>query len=340
MGWCINKNMKKALLLILCILITSCASKPFGTGAWNCTVTGMQIKPQGKNILISLLDNSCGYNYEQIDAKSWKISLKRGKIKSHTPYIDNVSSQDILDIHIDKKEIIFDFAKNGVLTQQTRNTFLYKQNNFKAEIPAEKALYIERVDCYSKSITIKSNGALHSNYGVLYNGQKYLDIYNVPLKKGYKQDKKCRNISSPVKLAYPERIRYFINNIESDLSVHNTQAGILLSYDNSNNFLITDIYEENTPALQKIILETSSNIRVLSVNSDKNNTTVVLEGKYRIIKNSADKNKFLGKIFKNMELKQKAAVTEIKFNNKSANIKNYISIDRVDNKLIIYATKL
>lgn len=343
MGLCISRIMKKAVLLFLCIFITSCASKSYNAVENNCTVKSINITSQDKNLLINFVDNGCTYSYEQVDTASWKISVKNGKLKSSSLDINGDSDGDIIGFFISKKDnfIEFNFAKKGVLTQNTSNTFIYNQTNYKKEIPAEKASYIERMDCYEHRINITSNGALYSTYGELYNGQKYIDIFNVSLKQGYTHGKDCVNISSPVTLKYPKRLRYFINDIQSELVINNTKTGIALSfYDDVEGHLITGIREENTQALQKIIIETSSNIRVLSVDSNKDNTIVVLNGKYDVIKKASYKNEFMGNFFKNIEVNKKSEVTEIKLNNRTAGLKNFISIDRVDNKLIIYATKM
>lgn len=333
--------MKKILLIFLCIFLSSCALKSNNITANNCTVSAVQLIEDNKNIRISFKDNGCKYDYKQLDKKVWKISVNNGSFSSFSPNAENTIKKDVPVIKKNDKEVILYFAENGVLSQKNDNVFIYNQRDFIENISKEKASYIESIECLNKEVVIKSNGALRSTYGKLYNGQKYIDIFDVSLKKGYSNSTICKNISSPVLLSYPKRIRYFINNIKSDVFINNIENGISLSLkENKNNPLITNISEDKTLTRQKIILETSSNVDVVSISNTPSYTKVILNGRYNIINRAANKAKLKGAVFKKIEIDKKSTVTEIKLYNKSTLTKNYISIDRVDNKLIIYATKI
>lgn len=333
--------MIKILLIFLCIFLSSCALKSNNITANNCTVSAVQLTEDNKNIKISFKDTGCRYDYKQLDKKVWKISVNNGRFSSFSPNAENTIKKDVPVIKKNEKEVILYFTKNGVISQKNHNTFIYNQRDFRENISREKASYIESIKCLENEVIIKSNGALHSTYGKLYNGQKYIDIFDVSLKKGYTGSTTCKNISSPVILSYPKRIRYFVNNIKGDVFINNIENGISLSLnENKNNPLITNISEVKTLTRQKIILETSSNINVVSINSTSGYTKIILKGRYNVIARAVNRTKLKGDIFKKIEINKKSTVTEIKLYNKSALTKNYISIDRVDNKLIIYATKV
>lgn len=333
--------MKKVLLIVLCVFLSSCALKNNNIVANNCTVSAMQLIEDNQNIRISFKDNGCQYNYKQLDKKVWKISVNNGNFSSFSPNAENTIKKDVPVIKKNEKEVILYFAEHGIISQKKYNTFIYNQGDLKENISREKASYIESIECLNKEVIIKSNGALRSFYGKLYNGQKYIDIFDVSLKKGYINSTACKNISSPVLLSYPKRIRYFINNIKGDIFINNIENGISLSLkENKNNPLITNILEEKTLTRQKVILETSSNLNVVSVSVMPSYTKIILNGRYNIISRASNKAKLKGAVFNKIEINKKSTVTEIKLYNKSTLTKNYISIDRVDNKLIIYATKI
>lgn len=332
--------MKKAVVLLFCVLcFSACASKN-NISRNDCVVSSMQIVEDNRNIKIDFIDNGCKYSYKQLENKVWQIKVYNGTFALFTPNAENGIKKDVPVIKKNNKEVILYFAENGYISQKNNNSFIYNQKEYKKNISSAKASYIENIICSNKKVEIQGNGAFRANYGMLLNGQKYVDIFDVTLKSNYIHSTNCKNIKKPVMLLYPRRIRYFIDNINGDVFINNSEKGVILSLNEKlDNPLITAILEEKTLIKQKIIFETTSNINVLSVNSTPGYTTIILKGRYNIIPKALGKSKLKGSIFKNIEINKKSTVTEIRLYNKSTISKNYISVDRVDNKLIIYAVK-
>lgn len=340
MGLFIKNSMKKVVILIICILITSCAAKNTTTYIKNCSVSNMLLHNDGGNIRISFYDNGCKYIYKQIDKKTYKITLENGNFSTFTPNAEPAVKKDVPVIKKNSNEVIIYFAENGVLSQKNDNVFLYNQSQSLQNIPSKEASYIKNIECMEKEVIVESDGALKTKTGILYNGQKYLDIFDVSLKKDYTHSANCKNISKPNALIYPKRIRYFINDIQGNMFVSNTAGGIILSLNNKDaNLLLTSIKEEKSLTKQKITLETSSKIEVVSSLITPSYTTIILKGRYNMINRVINKSKLKGPVFKRIEINKKTSVTEIKLYNRSSLLKNFISADMVDNKLIIYATK-
>ena len=185
MGLFINSSMKKVVILIICILITSCAAKNNTTYIKNCSVSNMLLHNDGGNIRISFYDNGCKYIYRQIDKKTYKITLENGNFSTFTPNAEPAVKKDVPVIKRNSNEVIIYFAENGVLSQKNDNVFLYNQSQSLQNIPSKEASYIKNIECMEKEVVIESDGALKTKTGILYNGQKYLDIFDVSLKKDY-----------------------------------------------------------------------------------------------------------------------------------------------------------
>ena len=67
--------MKKVVILIICIFITSCAAKQQNIYSKNCSVTNMLLHNDAGNIKITFFDNGCKYIYKQTDKKTYKIQI-------------------------------------------------------------------------------------------------------------------------------------------------------------------------------------------------------------------------------------------------------------------------
>ena len=341
MGLYIRNNiMKKVVILIICVFITSCAAKQQNIYSKNCSVTNMLLHNDAGNIKITFFDNGCKYIYKQTDKKTYKITLENGSFSTFTPNAEPAVKKDVPVIKKNSNEVIIYFAENGEKKKKSDNVFLYNQSQSIHNIPSKEASYIKSIECMEKEVVIESDGALTTKTGILYNGQKYIDIFDVSLKKDYIHSANCKNISKPYALIYPKRIRYFIDDIKGNMFVSNTAGGIILSLNKKDeNLLVTNIREEKTLTKQKVVLETSSNIQVVSSLITPSYTTIILKGRYNMISKIVNRSKLKGPVFKRIEINKKSSVTEVKLYNRSSLLKNYISADMVDNKLIIYATK-
>ena len=221
--------MKKVVILIICIFITSCAAKQQNIYSKNCSVTNMLLHNDAGNIKITFFDNGCKYIYKQTDKKTYKITLENGSFTTFTPNAEQTVKKDVPVIKKNSNEVIIYFAENGVLSQKSDNVFLYNQSQSIHNIPSKEASYIKSIECMEKEVVIESDGALTTKTGILYNGQKYIDIFDVSLKKDYIHSANCKNISKPYALIYPKRIRYFIDDIKGNMFVSNMAGGIILS---------------------------------------------------------------------------------------------------------------
>lgn len=328
MGWCID-YMKFFLSIILLILLSSCAAK---TGE-NCISSSLSIWAENKNINITLKDNGCRYNIHKMPENIWKIEVENGSYSPFTPKAEKDVKKYVPVIKKNDKEVLLFFTANGRLLQNGKSSFIYIQDNL-SYTPERKAGYIEKIICGSDDI-IKSNGAVSFKLSSLYNGQKYLDIFNVSLKNDYSHNNKCQSVSKPVTLRFPKRVRYFLND---DYNVYSNGADIIISKNNYNtNRYIIDIIEEKTHKTQKIKLEFSNNLEVTASNITPNYVSVIIKGRYELIKNISNIIELKGSILKKIEINTKSSVTEIKIY-KSRLIKNpFISVDKVDNNIIIYA---
>ena len=211
------------------------------------------------------------------------------------------------------------------------------QNTF-LDIPERKAGYIEEAVCSNDKTVIKSNGAVIFNSGTLYNGRKYIDIYNISLKKGYVHNNKCNIISAPAALRFPKRVRYFLN--KDSINLYSDGKNIIISNKNNNNQMyLTDINEEKTLKTQKIKLEFSKNIEIAASNITPGYTTIILKGRYEPLQNIPHSKSLKGYIFKQIDITSKSEVTEIRLYTGTMVKEPFISVDKVDNNIIIYAGK-
>ena len=332
MGWCIN-YMKFFLYLCIALMVSSCAVKQKS----ECISSSLLISRDNNNINLFMQDNGCKYTIHKMPENIWKIEVENGSFSAFTPKAEKDVKKFLPVIKKNNKEILLFFASSGSLTQnKNSSSFTYMQNTF-LDIPERKAGYIEEILCSTDKTVIKSNGAVVFNSGSLYNGRKYIDIYNISLKKGYVHNK-CSTVSSPVSLRFPKRVRYFL--ISDNLNLYSDGKNIIISNQKNNNHLfLTDINEEKTLKTQKIKLEFSKNIEIAASNITSGYTTIILKGRYEPLQNIPHSKSLKGTVFKQIDITPKSEVTEIRLYTGSIIKQPFISIDKVDNNIIIYADK-
>lgn len=332
MGWCIN-YMKFFLYLCIALMVSSCAVKHKS----ECISSSLLISRDNNNINLLMQDNGCKYTIHKMPENIWKIEVENGSFSAFTPKAEKDVKKFLPVIKKNNKEILLFFASRGSLTQnKNSSSFTYTQNTA-FNIPERKAGYIEEILCSNDKTVIKSNGAVVFNSGSLYNGRKYIDIYNISLKKGYVHDK-CSTVSAPVSLRFPKRVRYFF--ISDNLNLYSDGKNIIISNQKNNNHLfLTDINEEKTLKTQKIKLEFSKNIEIAASNITPGYTTIILNGRYEPLQNIPHSKSLKGAVFKQVDITPKSEVTEIRLYTGSIIKEPFISIDKVDNNIIIYADK-
>lgn len=332
MGWCIN-YMKFFLYLCIALMVSSCAVKQKS----ECISSSLLISRDNNNINLLMQDNGCKYTIHKMPENIWKIEVENGSFSAFTPKAEKDVKKFLPVIKKNNKEILLFFASRGSLTQnKNSSSFTYTQNTA-FNIPERKAGYIEEILCSNDKTVIKSNGAVVFNSGSLYNGRKYIDIYNISLKKGYVHDK-CSTVSAPVSLRFPKRVRYFF--ISDNLNLYSDGKNIIISNQKNNNYLfLTDINEEKTLKTQKIKLEFSKNIEIAASNITPGYTTIILKGRYEPLQNIPHSKSLKGAVFKQIDITPKSEVTEIRLYTGSIIKEPFISIDKVDNNIIIYADK-
>ncbi len=332
MGWCIN-YMKFFLYLCIALMVSSCAVKQKS----ECISSSLLISRDNNNINLLMQDNGCKYTIHKMPKNIWKIEVENGSFSTFTPKAEKDVKKFLPVIKKNNKEILLFFASRGSLTQnKNSSSFTYTQNTA-FNIPERKAGYIEEILCSNDKTVIKSNGAVVFNSGSLYNGRKYIDIYNISLKKGYVHDK-CSTVSAPVSLRFPKRVRYFF--ISDNLNLYSDGKNIIISNQKNNNHLfLTDINEEKTLKTQKIKLEFSKNIEIAASNITPGYTTIILKGRYEPLQNIPHSKSLKGAVFKQVDITPKSEVTEIRLYTGSIIKEPFISIDKVDNNIIIYADK-
>ena len=332
MGWCIN-YMKFFLYLCIALMVSSCAVKHKS----ECISSSLLISRDNNNINLLMQDNGCKYTIHKMPENIWKIEVENGSFSAFTPKAEKDVKKFLPVIKKNNKEIFLFFASRGSLTQnKNSSSFTYTQNTA-FNIPERKAGYIEEILCSNDNTVIKSNGAVVFNSGSLYNGRKYIDIYNISLKKGYVHDK-CSTVSAPVSLRFPKRVRYFF--ISDNLNLYSDGKNIIISNQKNNNHLfLTDINEEKTLKTQKIKLEFSKNIEIAASNITPGYTTIILKGRYEPLQNIPHSKSLKGAVFKQADITPKSEVTEIRLYTGSIIKEPFISIDKVDNNIIIYADK-
>lgn len=332
MGWCIN-YMKFFLYLCIALMVSSCAVKQKS----ECISSSLLISRDNNNINLLMQDNGCKYTIHKMPENIWKIEVENGSFSAFTPKAEKDVKKFLPVIKKNNKEILLFFASRGSLTQnKNSSSFTYMQNTF-LDIPARKAGYIEEILCSNDKTVIKSNGAVVFNSGSLYNGRKYIDIYNISLKKGYVHNK-CSTVSAPVSLRFLKRVRYFL--ISDNLNLYSDGKNIIISNQKNNNHLfLTDINEEKTLKTQKIKLEFSKNIEIAASNITPGYTTIILKGRYEPLQNIPHSKSLKGAVFKQIDITPKSEVTEIRLYTGSIIKEPFISIDKVDNNIIIYADK-
>lgn len=332
MGWCIN-YMKFFLYLCIALMVSSCAVKHKS----ECISSSLLISRDNNNINLLMQDNGCKYTIHKMPENIWKIEVENGSFSAFTPKAEKDVKKFLPVIKKNNKEILLFFASRGSLTQnKNSSSFTYTQNTA-FNIPERKAGYIEEILCSNDKTVIKSNGAVVFNSGSLYNGRKYIDIYNISLKKGYVHNK-CSTVSAPVSLRFPKRVRYFF--ISDNLNLYSDGKNIIISNQKNNNHLfLTDINEEKTLKTQKIKLEFSKNIEIAASNITPGYTTIILKGRYEPLQNIPHSKSLKGAVFKQIDITPKSEVTEIRLYTGSIIKEPFISIDKVDNNIIIYADK-
>lgn len=332
MGWCIN-YMKFFLYLCIALMVSSCAVKQKS----ECISSSLLISRDNNNINLLMQDNGCKYTVHKMPENIWKIEVENGSFSAFTPKAEKDVKKSLPVIKKNNKEILLFFASSGSLTQnKDSSSFTYTQNTA-FNIPERKAGYIEEILCSNDKTVIKSNGAVVFNSGSLYNGRKYIDIYNISLKKGYVHNK-CSTVSAPVSLRFPKRVRYFLNS--DNLGLYSDGKNIIISNQKNNNHLfLTDINEEKTLKTQKIKLEFSKNIEIAASNITPGYTTIILKGRYEPLQNIPHSKSLKGAVFKQVNITPKSEVTEIRLYTGRVIKEPFISIDKVDNNIIIYADK-
>ena len=237
MGWCIS-YMKFFLYLSIALIVSSCAVKQKS----ECISSSLLISRDNDNINLLMQDNGCKYTIHKMPKNIWKIEVENGSFAVFTPRAEKDVKKALPVIKKNDKEILLFFASSGSLTQnKNSSSFTYMQNTF-LDIPERKAGYIEEAVCSNDKTVIKSNGAVIFNSGSLYNGRKYIDIYNISLKKGYVHNNKCNIISAPAALRFPKRVRYFLN--KDNINLYSDGKNIIISNKNNNNQMyLTDINE-------------------------------------------------------------------------------------------------
>lgn len=333
MGWCIE-YMRFFLCLCAAFLVSSCAVKHKS----ECISSSLLISSDNDSINLLMQDNGCKYTVHKMPENIWKIQVENGSFAPFIPRAEKGIKNALPVIKKNDKEILLFFASNGSLRQnKNSSSFTYMQNAL-SNIPARKAGYIEETVCSNEKTVIKSNGAVIFNHGSLYNGRKYIDIYNVSLKKGYIHNNKCAAVSAPVLLRYPKRVRYFLNTDNTGL--YSDGKNIIISNENNKSqMFLTDINEEKTLKTQKIKLEFSKNIEIAASNITSGYTTIILKGRYEPLQNIPQSKSLKGAVFKKMDIMNKSEVTEIRLYTGRIVKEPYISIDKVDNNIIIYAGK-
>ncbi len=98
-------------------------------------------------------------------------------------------------------------------------------------------------------------------------------------------------------------------------------------------------YLEKTLKTQKIKLEFSKNIEITASNITPAYTAVILKGRYEPLQNIPRSKSLKGAVFKHVDITPKSEVTEIRLYTGRVAKEPFISIDKVDNKIIIYADK-
>lgn len=333
MGWCIN-YMKFFLYLSIVFIVSSCAVKQKS----ECISSSLLISRDNDNINLLMQDNGCKYTIHKMPENIWKIEVENGSFTAFAPQAEKDIKKALPVIKKNDKEILLFFASSGSLIQnKNSSSFTYMQNTF-LDIPERKAGYIEETVCSNNQTVIKSNGAAVFNSGSLYNGRKYIDVYNVSLKKGYFHNNECNIISAPVLLRFPKRVRYFLN--QDNINLFSDGKNIIISNKNNNNQMyLTDINEEKTLKTQKIKLEFSKNIEIAASNITPAYTTIILKGRYEPLQNIPHSKSLKGAFFKQIDITSKSEVTEIKLYTGTMVKEPFISVDKVDNNIIIYAGK-
>lgn len=332
MGWCIN-YMKFFLYLFIAFMVSSCAVKHKS----ECSVSSLLISKDNNNINLLLQDNGCKYSVHKMPDNIWKIEVQNGYFASFTPRAEKDVKKALPLIKKNNKEILLFFDSKGNLTQNKNSSLFTYIPTLSQNMPERKAGYIEEIMCNCSSTVIKSNGAVIYNQGILYNGKKYIDIYNISLKKGYVHNNKCNAVSAPAALRYPKRVRYFINN---NMDLYSDGKNVIISDEkNTNQIYITNISEEKTLKTQKIKLEFSKHIEVTASNITPSHTTIIIKGRYEPLQNIMQNKSLKGAVFKQVEITPKQEVTEIRLYNSRLVKEPYISVDKVDNNIIIYAGK-
>ena len=255
-------------------------------------------------------ESGCKYTIKKMPENIWKIEVENGSFAAFTPLVEKKAKKNLPVIKKNDKEIFLFFASKGSLTQNKNgSSFTYKQN-VSLNIPEKKAEYIEETVCSNDKTVIKSNGAVVFYNGVLYNGRKYIDIYNISLKQNYIHSNKCFSVSAPVSLSFPKRVRYFLNYKNHNL--YSNGKNIIISNDNNDSQMyLTDI----TPYY----------------------TTIILKGRYEPLQNIPYSKFLKGSVFKQVIITSKSEVTEIRLYAGTMVKEQFISIDKVDNNIIIYA---
>ena len=333
MGWCIS-YMKFFLYLSIALIVSSCAVKQKS----ECISSSLLISRDNDNINLLMQDNGCKYTIHKMPENIWKIEVENGSFAAFTPRAEKDVKKALPVIKKNDKEILLFFASSGSLTQnKNSSSFTYMQNTF-LDIPERKAGYIEEAVCSNDKTVIKGNGAVIFNSGSLYNGRKYIDIYNISLKKGYVHNNKCNIISAPAALRFPKRVRYFLN--KDNINLYSDGKNIIISNENNNSKMyLTDINEEKTLKTQKIKQENSKNIEIAASNITPGYTTIILKGRYEPLQNIPHSKSLKGYIFKQIDITSKSEVTEIRLYTGTMVKEPFISVDKVDNNIIIYAGK-
>ena len=196
-------------------------------------------------------------------------------------------------------------------------------------IPCIILSYIIFFSGYSAFTTYKRNFDIRSTSSY---------VYNISLKKGYVHNNKCNIISAPAALRFPKRVRYFLN--KDNINLYSDGKNIIISNKNNNNQMyLTDINEEKTLKTQKIKLEFSKNIEIAASNITPGYTTIILKGRYEPLQNIPHSKSLKGYIFKQIDITSKSEVTEIRLYTGTMVKEPFISVDKVDNNIIIYAGK-
>lgn len=352
-------GIRRFLLLLSILFVWSCAGKSLDI---KCSNPSLQLSLNDNSSISIIFNSSCNFSLERYYEKdsiknskhgqvynNYKITAGRGileKVDINTDMLaDNVFS------HADIKDngIVLNFFYNGEMKQLSGNEFIYLLDNNSEIIPQKKAEFIKKVECSTdKLLKVYGDGALIHDFGKLKNGLYYFDLLNVKLSNDFIMFKEC-NVSGPVILPYPERVRFLINsrekyNVYNYLNVSGLVKG--KSEVKYNNYVIKA--EEKLYSKNQTINLIFSNKDIKLNNNIKHierdlqfyksaDIVVELSGVYKPVKELESRINFKGEYIKSAEIKYniEKKITEIRLRRANIVKKGFLYIYSTGEKLII-----